>query len=79
MCGGPLSAECPADKNSCNGVAINFHERLFQQIYVEAVPLKDKSAVSVAGGMYEVYCRQGAPVHAIRDQECSNEKKGFVH
>ena len=36
--------------------------------YVEAVPLKDKSAVSVARGIYEVYCRQGAPVHIITDQ-----------
>ena len=26
-------------------------------IYVEAVPLKDKSAVSVVRGIYEVYCR----------------------
>ena len=36
--------------------------------YVEAVPIKDKSAVSVAKGIYEVYCRQGAPVHIITDQ-----------
>ena len=36
--------------------------------YVEAVPIKDKSAVSVARGIYEVYCRQGAPVHVISDQ-----------
>ena len=79
MCDRLLSAKCHTVKNSCNGVAINFHERLFQQIYVEAVPLKDKSAVSVARGIYEVYCRQGAPVHVISDQECSNEKKDFVH
>ena len=38
-----------------------------------------KSAVSVARGIYEVYCRQGAPVYIISDQECSNEKKDFVH
>ena len=31
--------------------------------YVETVPLKDKSAVSVAREIYEVYCRQGAPAH----------------
>ena len=37
---------------------------------VEAVPLKDKSVVSVAREIYEVYCRQGAPVHIISDQEC---------
>ena len=36
--------------------------------YVEAVPIKDRSAVSVARGIYEVYCRQGAPVHVISDQ-----------
>ena len=36
--------------------------------YVEAVPIKDKSAVSVARGIYEIYCRQGAPVHIITDQ-----------
>ena len=36
--------------------------------YVEAVPLKDKSALLVARGIYEVYCRQGAPVHIISDQ-----------
>ena len=47
--------------------------------YVEAVPLKDKSAISIARGIYEVYYRQGAPVHIISDQECSNEKKDFVH
>ena len=36
--------------------------------YVEAVPIKDKSALSVTKGIYEVYCRQGAPVHIITDQ-----------
>ena len=36
--------------------------------YIEAVPIKDKSAVSVARGINEVYCRQGAPVHIISDQ-----------
>lgn len=36
--------------------------------YVEAVPLSDKSAVSVACGIYMVYCRQGAPVSIICDQ-----------
>ena len=30
--------------------------------------LKDKSAVSVARGIYKVHCRQGAPVHIINDQ-----------
>ena len=47
--------------------------------YVEVAPLKDKSAVSVATGLYKVNCRQGAPVHIISDQECSNKKKEFVH
>ena len=36
--------------------------------YVEAVPIRNKSAVSVARGIYEVYCRQGAPVQIISDQ-----------
>ena len=36
--------------------------------YVEAVSIKDKSAVLVARGIYEIYCRQGAPVHIINDQ-----------
>ena len=35
---------------------------------VEAVPLEDKSAISVAKGIFKVYCRQGAPVHCICDQ-----------
>ena len=36
--------------------------------FVEAVPIEDKSAISVARGIYKVYCRQGAPVHIITDQ-----------
>ena len=36
--------------------------------YVEAVPIPDKTAVSVAQGIYKVYCRQGAPVSIICDQ-----------
>lgn len=36
--------------------------------YVEAVPIPDKSAVSVACGIYKVYCRHGAPVSIICDQ-----------
>ena len=36
--------------------------------YVEAVPIKDKSALSGAKGIYEVYCSQSAPVHIITDQ-----------
>ncbi len=36
--------------------------------YVEAVPIPDKSALSVAQGIYKVYCRQGAPVSIICDQ-----------
>ena len=48
-----------------------FKDKLFYKYvgkYVEAVPLKDESAVSVARGIYKVYCRQGAPVHIISDQ-----------
>jgi len=41
--------------------------------YVEAVPIKDKSAVSVARGIYEVYYRQGAPIHI------SDQRKEFVN
>ena len=36
--------------------------------YVEAVPIPDKSAISVAHGVYKVYCRHGAPVGVICDQ-----------
>ena len=36
--------------------------------YVEAIPLKDKSAISVAKSIYKVYCRHGAPVSLICDQ-----------
>ena len=36
--------------------------------YVEAVPIVDKSAISVASAIYKVYCQQGAPVHIITDQ-----------
>ena len=36
--------------------------------YVEAVPIPDKTAVSVAQGIYKVYCRQGSPVSIICDQ-----------
>ena len=36
--------------------------------FVEAVPIEDKSAISVARGIYKVYCRQRAPVHIITDQ-----------
>jgi len=36
--------------------------------YVEAVPLLDKSADSVATNLYSTFCRHGAPVHVISDQ-----------
>lgn len=36
--------------------------------YVEAVPIADKSAYSVARGVFKVYCRHGAPMHTICDQ-----------
>jgi len=36
--------------------------------YVEAIPLPDKSALSVTKGLYKSYCRHGAPVHIISDQ-----------
>ena len=36
--------------------------------YVEAVPLLDKSAASVAKALFSTFCRHGAPVHVISDQ-----------
>ena len=36
--------------------------------YVEAVPIPDKTALSVAQVIYKVYCRQRAPVSIISDQ-----------
>ena len=36
--------------------------------FIEAVPIEYKSAISVARGIYKVYCPQGAPVHIITDQ-----------
>ena len=36
--------------------------------YVEAVALHDKQASTVAQGVFQVYCRQGAPVKTISDQ-----------
>lgn len=36
--------------------------------YVEAVPIPDKSAISVARAIHKVYCRHGAPVSVICDQ-----------
>lgn len=36
--------------------------------YVDTVPIPDKSAISVAKGIYKIYCRQGAPVSLICDQ-----------
>ena len=36
--------------------------------YVEAIPIPDKSADSVAKGIYKIYRRQGASVHIITDQ-----------
>ena len=47
--------------------------------YVEAVPIKDKSAISVARGIYEVYCRQGAPVHIISDQGKEFVNKVYIY
>ena len=36
--------------------------------YVEAIPLPNKSTVSIAKGLYKTYCRHGAPAHIIADQ-----------
>lgn len=36
--------------------------------YVEAVPIPDKTALSVAKGIFKLYCRHGAPVNIICDQ-----------
>ena len=35
--------------------------------YVKAVPIEDKSAISVAKAIYKGYCRHGAPVSIICD------------
>ena len=45
--------------------------------YVEVVALPNKQAPTVAGGIFQVYCRQGAPVRIISDQgrEFLNEVK----
>ena len=51
--------------------------------YVEVVALPNKQAPTVAGGIFQVYCRQGAPVRIISDQgrEFLNEVKAasFKH
>lgn len=36
--------------------------------WVEAFPLPDKSAASVAGAIYAAYCRHGSPNDIITDQ-----------
>lgn len=36
--------------------------------YVQTVLIEDKSAISVARGIFTIYCRLGAPVHFICDQ-----------
>ena len=36
--------------------------------YVEAYALQEKTALSVARGLYKSFCRHGAPVHIISDQ-----------
>lgn len=36
--------------------------------WVEAYPLKDKTAASVAGALYKAYCQHGAPMNIITDQ-----------
>lgn len=46
--------------------------------FVEAVAIEDKSAFSVARGIYKVYCRQGAPMHIICDQGKEFINKVFI-
>ena len=36
--------------------------------YVEAMPLPEKTAGSVAKALFQTFCRHGAPVHIISDQ-----------
>ena len=36
--------------------------------YVEAVPIPDKTAGSVAKALFKTFCRHGAPAHIITDQ-----------
>ncbi len=48
--------------------------------WVEAFPLKDKTALSVAQAIYSAYCRHGAPCEIISDQgrEFVNQVSVFV-
>ena len=46
----------------------NFSYILTMTDYFEAVPIEDKSAISVAKAIYKVYYRHGAPVSIICDQ-----------
>ena len=41
--------------------------------------MEDKSAISVAKGIFKIYCRQGAPVHCICDQGKEFVNKVWYH
>ena len=49
--------------------------------YVETVALPDKQASTVARGIFQIYCRQGAPVRIVSDQgrEFINEVRGQAY
>ena len=49
--------------------------------YVESIALTDKQASTVAQRIFQVYCRQGAPVKILNDQgrEFLNEVNYCMH
>ena len=57
-----------ASKTSAKGNRYLLTQTDYFSKYVEAIPLPDKSALSVAKGLYKTYCRHGAPAQIISDQ-----------
>ena len=57
-----------AHKETKNGNRYILTQTDYFTKYVEAVPLSNKSAEAVAYGLYNTYCRHGAPAHVISDQ-----------
>ena len=57
-----------ASKTSAKGNRYLLTQTDYFSKYVEAIPLPDKSALSVAKALYKTYCRHGAPAHIISDQ-----------
>jgi hypothetical protein len=57
-----------AHKETKNGNRYILTQTDYFSKYVEAVPIPNKSAEAVAHGLYNTYCRHGAPAHVISDQ-----------